>query len=202
MLVTFAVALRSRARPPAARADRPARSDAAVHAVRYGLAIAVAGCSGLMLGIDHANWAMAAAAVPLAAPDARGGTQRGVRGVVHRGIHRVVGTFAGLVVTALLLVPHLSPMWLAIVVIALLFPTELFMARNYGLALGFFTPLIMLMTELAAPTDPVTLLTARAIDTLIGVAAGIAVAVVIRPRGPKRRPGNAFDSGPAATGPT
>ncbi|MDA3628451.1 FUSC family protein [Saccharopolyspora sp. WRP15-2] len=67
---------------------------------------------------------------------------------------------------------------------ALLFPTELFMARHYGLALGFFTPLIMLMTALAAPADPLALLRDRAIDTLIGVSAGIAAAIVVRKRQP------------------
>jgi uncharacterized membrane protein YccC len=53
----------------------------------------------------------------------------------------------------------------------------------YGLAIGFFTPLIMLMTELADPTEPWALLEARVIATLVGVAAGVAIAVVThRPR--------------------
>jgi hypothetical protein len=61
-----------------------------------------------------------------------------------------------------------------------MFPTELFMTRHYGLALGFFTPLIMLMTELAAPAEPRTFITGRAIDNLLGVAVGITVALIIR----------------------
>jgi uncharacterized membrane protein YccC len=99
---------------------------------------------------------------------------------VHRGIHRVIGTLVGLAVTAMLLVPHFGATVLAILVIALLFPTELFMQRHYGLAVGFFTPLIMLMTQLADPVEPWTLLKDRAIDTIIGVAAGITVALAIR----------------------
>jgi uncharacterized membrane protein YccC len=75
---------------------------------------------------------------------------------------------------------HLSETPLALFVIALLFPTELLMARHYGLALGFFTPLIMVMTELATPAEPLTLLTDRVVDTLIGVSAGIVAAVVVR----------------------
>lgn len=39
---------------------------------------------------------------------------------------------------------------------------------------------IMAMTELAEPTDPLTLLTDRGVDTVIGVAVGIAVALLIR----------------------
>jgi uncharacterized membrane protein YccC len=42
--------------------------------------------------------------------------------------------------------------------------------------------LILVMTELAAPAAPATMLTARVLDTLIGVAAGIAAAVAIRGR--------------------
>ncbi|MEU9689966.1 FUSC family protein [Amycolatopsis japonica] len=162
------------------------RSCALVHAARYVLAISAAGFCGLLLGVEHANWAMASAAVPLAAVDVRNRLHPGVRSVVHRSVHRVLGTFAGLGVTALLLLPDLGGTLLALSVIVLLFPTELFMSRHYGLALGFFTPLIMVMTELAAPAEPLTLLTDRVLDTLIGVVAGIAAAVFVR--GPCARP--------------
>lgn len=54
-------------------------------------------------------------------------------------------------------------------------------ARHYGLAgAGVFTALIMLMTNLAAPAEPLTLRTDRVIDTLIGVAAGVTAATIIR----------------------
>lgn len=170
----------SRRRLPSAPSPQP--PDPLLQAVRYALAIAVAGSCGVALGIDHANWAMAAAAVPLATADARTRTDRTINDVARRGTHRVVGTMAGLAVTALLLLPHPSPTVLAIMVMALLFPTELFMSRHYGLALGFFTPLIMLMTELAEPAEPWSLLRDRAVDTVIGVAVGITVAVIIRGR--------------------
>ncbi|WP_084537780.1 FUSC family protein [Nocardia puris] len=101
-------------------------------------------------------------------------------GRITRGIHRILGTFAGLLVTAALLLPNPSPGALAVLVMVLLSPTELFMTRNYALSLGFFTPLIMLMTDLAAPAEPMTMLTERGVDTLIGVSAGIAVAVLVR----------------------
>ncbi|MFE3446062.1 FUSC family protein [Nocardia sp. NPDC059180] len=154
-------------------ATAPHRTGTAslVQASRYAAAIAVAGGIGLLLGVGHANWAMAGAAVPLVAADRKGG--------IKRGAHRVVGTFAGLAVTAPLLLPGPSPTVLALAIIALLYPTELFMARHYAVALGFFTPLIMLMTELADPADPMTMLSDRAIDTLIGVAVGVAVALLI-----------------------
>ncbi|MFE4458122.1 FUSC family protein [Nocardia tengchongensis] len=146
------------------------------HAGRYALAVALAGAGGVALGVAHANWAMAAAAVPLAAGDSRGR--------VLRGVERVAGTFIGLGASALLLLPHPPPWLLGVSVLLLLFPTELFMARNYALALGFFTPLIMVMTELAAPADPVRLLLDRGADTVLGVTVGVAVAVLTRPRTP------------------
>ncbi|MFL0283972.1 FUSC family protein [Mycobacterium sp. SMC-21] len=141
-----------RAVTPPARLSLPNRRDVLIHAGRYALAIA-------------------AAAGPLAAADASGR--------IRRGIHRLGGTFIGLAVAAALLVPGPSEYVLAICVMVLLFPTELFMAHHHAVALGFFTPLIMLMTDLAAPTEPLVLLTARGIDTIIGVTAAIAVSMLL-----------------------
>lgn len=163
--------------PPPAR-GLPAGT--AVHALRYAVAIAAAGLAGLALGIDHANWAMASAAVPLAVVVV--GERLDLGAVVHRATHRVAGTLAGLVVSAAVLLPGPSPQLLAVVVMVLLFPTELFLSRHYGLALGFFTPLIMIMTELAVPADPSGMLLARGVDTVIGVVAGVAAAAAITGR--------------------
>ncbi|OMC09347.1 FUSC family protein [Mycolicibacterium fortuitum] len=142
-----------------------------VHAIRYATAVAAAGTAGVLLGVEHANWAIAAAAGPLAAAD--------TGGRVRRGVHRLLGTLVGLVVAALLLVPHPNEYVLAICLMVLLFPTELFMAHHHAVALGFFTPLIMLMTDLAEPAEPLALLADRGIDTVIGVAAAISVAVLL-----------------------
>lgn len=171
--------------PDRVPAAGPARAECArrcllIHAARYAAAVSAAGGAGLLLGVDHANWAMASAAVPLAAAGAHGRLHPGLHSVLDRSLHRVVGTLAGLVVTAVLLLPEPGPTPLALAVIALLFPTEVFMSRHYGLALGFFTPLILVMTELAAPAAPLTLLTARVTDTIVGVAAGVTAAAVIR----------------------
>lgn len=159
-----------------------------LHATRYAAAVAAAGVAGTLLGVDHANWAMAAAAVPLAAAHRSTSLHPTPRRVLDRSLHRIVGTLAGLVVTALLLAAHPSPAWLALVAVAFLFPTELFMSHHYGVALGFFTPLIMAMTVLAAPAAPLTLVTGRVVDTVLGVAVGAAVAVVVRGRERRRVP--------------
>ncbi|WP_413249413.1 FUSC family protein [Sinomonas flava] len=153
----------------------------AAHAGRYALATAAAGSAGVLLGVDHANWAIASAVIPLAAADPGRHLRPGLPSVLRRSGHRVLGTFAGLAVTLALFAPGLDAATAALAVMALLFPTELFMARHYGLALGFFTPLILMMTQLAAPADPAVLVAFRALDTVIGVAAGILVAAVALP---------------------
>ncbi|MGO4121168.1 FUSC family protein [Arthrobacter sp. YAF16] len=162
------------------------RRAAWIHAARYLAAVAAAGSVGVLSGSAHPHWAMAAAAVPLAGAD--------LPSSVYRGLHRIVGTLLGLVVVAVVLFPWAgSPLRLfpghetavlAVLVIVLQFTTELFMARHYGLAMVSFTPVILLMTQLAFPADPRFLVAERAVETLIGACTGIAVVVLIRRRRP------------------
>ena len=187
VLIGFAGWVRDRAWDPAAKRSAdpfsgPWMTGAGVHASRYVLAVAAAGAAGIALGVGHAYWAMAAAAVPLAGAD--------LPSRVRRGIHRILGTFAGLAVTAALLLLQPGTTMLAILVMLLLFPTELFMARHYGIALTFFTPAILLMTQLANPHEPVSLLVDRGTETLLGAAVGIVVVLLVRAprrRAPRRR---------------
>ena len=181
LLVGFAGWFRGRAWDSTSRRTHetlsgPWLSTAGVHATRYVVAVAAAGAFGLALGIGHAYWAMAAAAVPLAGAD--------LPSRVQRGVHRILGTIAGLGLTAGILLLHPSTTALVILVMVLQFPTELFMVRHYGLALIFFTPVILLMTQLANPIDPMSLLTDRWWETLLGAVVGIAVVLLIRDRRP------------------
>ena len=163
------------------------RRAAWIHAARYVSAVGAAGSVGALSGSGHPHWAMAAAAVPLAGAD--------MPSSVYRGLHRIVGTLLGLVVVAIVLFPWAgSPLRafpgheaavLTLLVIILQFTTELFMTRHYGLAMVSFTPVILLMTQLAAPADPRILVTERAVETLLGAVVGILVVVLIRSR---RRP--------------
>ncbi|NUP73215.1 MAG: FUSC family protein [Sinomonas sp.] len=139
-------------------------------AAGYATAVAASGLAALAIGIGHPHWAMAGAAVPLSAT--------GVRGRLKRGVHRVVGTLAGLCLTGIILAFHPSPLLMGILVVALQFPTELFMARHYALALFFFTPLILLMTRLALPGSAESMITDRAIETVLGVLVGFAVVLL------------------------
>jgi len=117
--------------------------------------------------------------------------------VLTRAAHRLLGTFAGLVVAAGLLGPGLPPWAVAAVAALLLWPTELFMTRHYAIAIGFFTPLIMVMTMLAEPEPTAHLLVMRALDTVLGVAAGVAVALLVRGRRRPLPPARTVALGPA-----
>jgi len=162
----------------------PRRDAALIHATRYVMAVGTAGAIGVLSGSGHPHWAMAAAAVPLAGADLPSG--------VHRGLHRIVGTFVGLVLVAVVLLPapwaplQLFPgaeaAVLALLVITFQFTTELFMTRHYGLAMVSFTPVVLLMTQLAAPADPYVLITERGVETVVGAVIGIVVIVLVRQR--------------------
>jgi hypothetical protein len=190
-------------RTGAARDAMPLRGPggrlAFIHAARYVLAVGTAGTLGVLSGSGHPHWAMAAAAVPLAGAD--------LPSSVRRGVHRIVGTFLGLGVTGVILIPgpwlsaevmaahHVAV--LAFLVILFQFTTELFMTRHYGLAMVSFTPVILLMTQLAAPIDPGVLILERGMETLVGALVGILVVVAVRRRtvpvplfGPPRRAGH------------
>lgn len=159
--------------------------DLLVHAARYVVAVGAAGTVGVLTGSGHPHWAMAAAAVPLAGAD--------LPSSVRRGIHRIVGTFVGLAVTAVVILPgpwSLAGLFpgrqavvLALLVILFQFTTELFMTRHYGLAMVSFTPVILLMTQLADPTDPAVLILERGVETLVGALVGIVVVVAVRRAG-------------------
>jgi hypothetical protein len=177
IVVGFAGWIRGRQWTTGARREpAPPSSDWVARALAYSIAVGAAGSVSMLLGIGHPYWAMASAAVPLAAAGASSG--------VLRAIHRVLGTLVGLALTACIvaLVPTGAIVVVALLVIALQFPTELFMTRNYALALVFFTPLIILMTQLARPGDPWTLVADRAIETVLGAAIGVIVVIAMRPR--------------------
>ena len=148
------------------------RTAMQTHALRYFLAVGIAGTVGMLSGIGRPYWAMAAAAVPLAAET--------LEARLHRGVHRMIGTTVGVGLTALILLPAPSALILGVAVIVLQFPTELFMTRHYGLAMVFFTPLILIMTYLAAPEDPGAMMLERTIETIIGAIIGMLVALSIR----------------------
>ncbi|MCC9146761.1 MULTISPECIES: FUSC family protein [unclassified Arthrobacter] len=145
-----------------------------IDGLQYATAAVLAGSIATLLGIGHNYWAMVAATVPLV-----GAT---VRHRVHRGLQRILGTFGGLLLTALILFPGLEPWQMVLVIAACQFGAEMFIARQYALAQVVVTPLALVSTELAHPSDPLELLRDRGLETLIGAAVGMAVVVAVHLR--------------------
>jgi hypothetical protein len=81
------------------------------------------------------------------------------------------------------LFPAQQAVLLPLLVILFQFTTELFMARHHGFAMVSFTPVILLITQFAAPIDPGLLILERAVETLVGALAGILVVVAVRRAG-------------------
>lgn len=111
---------------------------------------------------------------------------RDFRGQVVRGAHRVVGTAAGLVLAAVLLSADLPGLALIVVIVVLQAAAELWVGRNYALALIAVTPLALLMVDLVAPVPTGTLLLDRGVETIIGVVVGVTMGWLTR--GSQRRP--------------
>lgn len=158
----------------AVAAARVAPTDVRRHALRAALGVALAGALATATGIGHPYWAMVSAVVPLAARDPRA--------QAVRGLHRLLGTGVGLLVAAALLGLDLEGLGLVLVVVALQVGAELLVGRNYALALVAITPLALLMVHLASPVPVGTLLLDRAVETLLGVAVGLAVGRALRRR--------------------
>ena len=137
---------------------------------RYASAALIAGTIASIADIPSPYWAQVAAVVPLSAP--------GRRLQVERGVHRIVGTTLGVAVTAFLLSFPSQPWQLIIWVVLMQFLAEMFVLRNYSLALMFVTPLALLMVHLANPGPAVPMLIARVAETTIGAVVGIAIVFI------------------------
>jgi len=144
------------------------------HALQAGAGVALAGSIATVVGIGHPYWAMVSAAVPLAARD--------LSHQLVRGSHRVIGTALGLVTAWVLLRLDLGALGTVVTVVALQAAAELLVGRNYAAALVFITPLALLMIHLVVPTPAGVLLRDRALETVIGVAIGVLVGYLSRPR--------------------
>lgn len=142
------------------------------HVLRHFVAALLAGVLGVLSGFGHSYWAMVAALAPMT------GATRRLQ--LERGVHRIVGTLGGIGVSVFLLAFTFSSWFKVLLVVLMQFLAEMFVARNYSIALLFVTPLALLMTQLAATSDPWTLVTSRTVETVIGALAGLVVAWLLR----------------------
>ncbi|MFB0834991.1 FUSC family protein [Arthrobacter halodurans] len=156
-----------RVRTPAAPTDhRAVWLDSVGYLLGAGIAGTVATLLSPAWSTEHTYWAMVAAVVPLVG--------RTTRHRVVRGVHRILGTIAGLAVMAVIVLAAPSP-WVAALVIGLMqFGAEMLITRNYFWAQVFVTPLALVGTSLAAGFGP-GLLRDRMLETLVGAAVGVCV---------------------------
>ena len=138
----------------------------------YLLSPALAGSLAHLLAFGHPYWAAVASLVPLAGRD--------LAAQLGRATLRFAGTVAGLGVGFLLIRPDPSVAVLLVAIAVLQVLTELFVTRNYGIAVVFITPMTLALGHLASPTPAAALVADRLVQTCLGVAVAAVVLVVAR----------------------
>lgn len=98
---------------------------------------------------------------------------------MHRALQRMAGTIVGAALAWLLLAQQPS-IWTVISILVLMqFLTEVVIGTNYAFAQVLVTPMALLMTHLASPgAAGAAMATERVVDTLLGAAVGMVIAVV------------------------
>ncbi|MDR5690593.1 FUSC family protein [Agromyces indicus] len=138
----------------------------------YAGAPLLAGGLALTLELGHAYWAAVSATVPLVGASL---TQH-----FGRAILRVAGTLVGVLIGYVLLM-FSPPLWvLAAAVAVLQFLTEMFVERNYGIAVVCITPLALILSYISHPTAPDGLVLDRVLSTLVGIAVAVLLLVAAR----------------------
>nr|WP_246314721.1 FUSC family protein [Kineococcus aurantiacus] len=146
-----------------------------VPALRVGLACGAAVLVATALGFGHVYWAAVGAAAALQAPSAGLTTQRAVQ--------RGAGTLVGVVLAALLVHLATDDVRVWVLTVVCMFAVELCMPRNYALGTVAITGLSLVLTRLGAHGAGVErLVVDRVGDTVLGVALGVVVAVLVRNR--------------------
>lgn len=156
--------------PASAPAQPVLYRQVAATSLMVGAGTLLAGVAGSVLIGTHWYWAMVAAVAALGGPH--------VKARVVRGLQRLVGTLVGIVLATGLLALELPPLATIAAAVLCQVGAELFVSRNYAIAMIFVTPLALLMVDLAVPADAAELLRDRVLETVIGVAAGGLIAVL------------------------
>ena len=121
----------------------------------------------ILIGLDRWYWA------PVCAVATLWGSHTWItwHRATQRGLATVVGGFVGMA----LLQPHMAFPLVTVIVTVLFFLAELSFPRNYGLAMLFVTPMVLLTIQGASPLplDAEALSWDRIATTLVGCACGI-----------------------------
>ncbi|MFJ5304811.1 FUSC family protein [Streptomyces sp. NPDC088350] len=142
--------------------------------LRTALGCALAGYASLALGVGRPYWALVTAASLY---------QANITLTWSRGVQRVVGNLAGvLVFAAVAPLAHTHPAALVLCCLAFSFGAEALISRNYWLGSVCVTPMALLITEFARAQRPGELITERVVDTLVGALVGLVAAFAVTNR--------------------
>jgi len=139
---------------------------AGLHAV----AVGAAGGAAIARGLGHCHWAMLAATAPIAAVD--------IAGALTRAVHYIVGTHAGVAVSAGLLLTEWTPLQLVLLLALLQVVGEIRALRHGSPALDFLTPVALMMNTFVIVTPAHRLIHDRFVGTTIGAALAVGLLLV------------------------
>lgn len=138
---------------------------------RVGIAVLVAGLTGVALELDRSYWAMAAAALML---------HQGLDWIrtLQKGIERLLGTQGGLALAAAILAFHPHGLALVLVLGLLQFALVIFTVRSYAISVVFTTGMALVIDSGIGVVDVGALLLARGSETLLGCLVALVVYLV------------------------
>ncbi|MFC8229633.1 FUSC family protein [Streptomyces sp. NPDC057287] len=143
-------------------------------AVRTLVGCALAGYVSWALGVGHPYWAVVTAASVY---------QPNLSLSWSRALQRTVGNLLGvLVFAAVVPLARVSPLVLVLCVLFFNFAAEALITRNYWLGSVAVTPMALLILEFGGSQPAGQLIADRALDTLVGVAAGFLAVVAVTNR--------------------
>ena len=156
-----------RAGPPPAPAGRGMLRSA----VRLGAVTACAGLLAHALGLPYPAWAAIGALAVLQGA--------GLHIVMQRALQRMAGTVLGVGLAALVFAAEPGLWHLLLAVLVLQVVTEVVIGLNYSLGQITVTPMALLMSSLSAPAGAAAMPSARLLDTVVGVAVGVGLSLLL-----------------------
>ncbi|MBC6989051.1 FUSC family protein [Hymenobacter sp. BT491] len=143
-------------------------AEAIAIGLRVVIAVTVACLVSRPLGAYRTYWVVLSAIAVLQSSYSR-------RLTSIRGVHRMIGTVAGVLVFELLSLLHPAGLGIVLLLMLLQGATEVVVARNYALALLFITPMALINSTGGHAGDTLVTVQGRILDSLLG--SGLALAV-------------------------
>lgn len=151
-----------------------------INAVRYGAVLSISGIIAFSLPFSRPYW------IPLSCAAVMSGST--VISTFRKSIQRSFGTIIGLIIAIIILKIQPEGFMIAIINMLLTALIELFIVKNYAIAVMFVTPNALLIAEASTQIHNVTYFaTARITDILVGSAIGLIGTYIIGRRSASSR---------------